>query len=422
MSDNICAKMSDTTDPNVKDKMNNIDWEVFFEDGEIGLIALIKNAKSINGVRKCVDLVIDMLYMREKDALHKKALKARLNDLIPTAQADSSLDPKKTKESIATLLREVKEDRIKGALAYAEQQKVGAVAEEECRIGSEESTESPAPPASGAEAVFVDVFCGVVNERLAVLKVHKAPEGKTLPFILSPDFAAHFQAILRQGFAPVLAIRFKGLLGRAEQEPEEKRKDYIEQEFEGKEGRGVLWEAWQKTWDETIGQTELPDKPKEEKKSFLGLLKKMKKEDTPAWQKNELTLKEWKVKVKRIKNANKNATRIWGSIAAESEDYQPPEDGDGGLLKELFGRSPIGIKKQIDALRQIATQSGNIGRSFDSYQGGKNLDLALLSVCHQNPEIFLDEEACLKQFLAGFKDSQKRSFYPLTSRYLSDHM
>ena len=61
MSDNICAKMSDTTDPNVKDKMNNIDWEVFFEDGEIGLIALIKNAKSINGVRKCVDLVIDML-------------------------------------------------------------------------------------------------------------------------------------------------------------------------------------------------------------------------------------------------------------------------------------------------------------------------------------------------------------------------
>ncbi len=252
--------------------------------------------------------------------------------------------------------------------------------------------------------------------------MHKAPEGKTLPFILSPDFAAHFQAILRQDFAPVLAIRFKGLLGRAGQEPEEKRKDYIEQEFEGKEGRGILWEAWQKTWDETIDQTELPDKPKEEKKSFMGLLKKMKKEDTPAWQKKELTLKEWKVEVKRIKNANKKASRIWGSIAAESEDYQHPEDGDGKLLKELFGRSPIGIKKQIDALRQIATQSENAGKAFDSYQGGKNLDLALLAVCHLNPDVFLDKDACLKQFLAGFKDSQKRSFYPLTMRYLSDHI
>ena len=422
VGENICAKMSDTTDPSVKDKMNNIDWEVFFEDGETGLIALIKKAKSINGVKKCVDLVIDMLHMRKNDASHKKAMKARLNDLITAAQADSSLDPKKTKESIVILLREIKEDRIKRALAHAEQQKAGAVAEEECRIASEESTESPAPPASGAKAIFVDIFCGIVNERLAVLKMHKAPEGKILPFILSPDFAAHFQAILRQDFAPALAIRFKGLLGRAGQEPEEKRKDYIEQELEGKEGRGVLWEAWQKTWDETIGQTELPDKPKEEKKSFMGLLKKMTKEDTPAWQKKELTIDEWKVEVKRIKNANKNATRIWGSIAAESEDYQPPEDGDGKLLKELFGRSPIGIKKQIDALRQIATQSENAGKAFDSYQGGKNLDLALLAVCHQNPDVFLDKDACLKQFLAGFKDSQKRSFYPLTSRYLSDHM
>lgn len=416
------AYKSDIFDPKPRGERGTIDWEAFFEDGEMGLISLINRASNIVKIKKCVGIIIDTLYMREEDAPNKEIFRARMETFIPASPVDSSADFEKTKNSVALLLREIKEDRVQKSLAYVKEQKTDEVVKEERRLAEIKSTESLRATSQSAESVFVDVFCGAIEERLAVLRVRRAPGGATLPFILSPDFGTNFQAILRRNFAPVLANRLKVFIGRVEGVAEEKRKGFVEREFESRKGRAVIWEAWQQTWEDSLKQSEYPIKPKEEKESVLGLLSKKKPEHTPVWKKKELTLEEWEIEVKRIMGANRRAQENWASISAKSDKYHAPEDGDEELLKELFGRSASGIKNQIDALYQIATQGGDVGKIFYNYQDGKKLDLALLAGCYQKPNIFLRKTCSLKQFLAGFRDTQRRLYFPLTSRYLSDFM
>ena len=150
--------MSDFSNPKPQGEWGTIDWDAFFEDGEIGLISLIEKAKSMVGIRKCVDMIIDMLYMRDEDAPHKEALKVRLNALIPAPPANSSAETEETKKSVVRLLREIKEDRVRRALARVEQQEAGAVAKEDRRVVSEEPPESSPAAPKDAQTVFVDVF------------------------------------------------------------------------------------------------------------------------------------------------------------------------------------------------------------------------------------------------------------------------
>ena len=88
---------------------------------------------------------------------------------------------------------------------------------------------------------------------------------------------------------------------------------------------------------------------------------------------------------------------------------------------EMYGRSPAALKKQIDAVRQIASQGGEVGRAFDTYRRNNHPDLGILSASFLFPELFLDPKSgCLKAMLRSYRRSELRRNLPFTARYLGD--
>ena len=188
--------------------------------------------------------------------------------------------------------------------------------------------------------------------------------------------------------------------------------------MEKRQSREILWESWQVVWRELTEQQDPPAKPKEEKKSLMGKLKRSKQ---PSWQKAPMTLDQWKAEVKRVKQANEDAAELWAAIAAESDAYQAPTEADGKLLMNLFARSPGAMTKQVNAVRQIAEQGGNSGRVFADYQQGKDIDLPLLAAVCQRPDLFL-EDCLLKDFMMGFPDGLKNQQFGRCLRFFPDHV
>ena len=85
---------------------------------------------------------------------------------------------------------------------------------------------------------------------------------------------------------------------------------------------------------------------------------------------------------------------------------------------DLFARSASGMQSHIDAMRQIAHQGSDIGRSLSAYAQGKDLDLATLAVCHQYPDIFLGKKKGLSKMLMGKEDNEIAMSFPMVKRYL----
>lgn len=425
------------------------DWEAVFETPGQGLIPLIESAKSLAALRECTSLVIRTLFLRMNDEETRATYDAALEEII--AVGEPGLESVKTK--ITELLRTIKEMRKeKQTLAQLQpdadrriqddESAIGNVGEAESdeeaeedlmpdeeRSGEEQAVEGqPAPTVKidkddPAREAFADVCWDVVGERLDVLQAgipqQRAKDDK-LPFVLSAAYAARFESVVRKYLAPPMADQCRGIVIRAASQPAENQRDFIRQNFEDKNGRRRLWKHWQRAWIDVTVEKEEPLMPEKKASGLLKMLTRKKKVDSPEDEEN-LTFEEWQVKVADIRADNKRARDVSVLLHEDTGDCLPPYKEESEVLKELFGRSAAGLKKQIDALRQIAQQGENIGKAFDRYQKGKNVELALLAVSYQNPDLFLGKKRILKDMLKGFSEAQKTGL-PLIRNYLPDHI
>lgn len=414
---------SDTPSP--PDGAVTQDWEAIFESPENGFIPVVKQARTISGLHESTLLIINGLFTRENDTAVKTTYEQTLEQLLPTTGTD---DPPLDKAiaRIVLLLREIKEYRLVKAAEYEEKIRQEASAEEK-RNSTEPDTlpgledVQPLDEEQVIEGIFADIFIEHMLSRLRVLNKDidkRAANAELPPFILSEDFTAHFEGILKSVFVPVFLIQCRPLLHRAANQPEEARQKYLHEQFTGRVNARNLWDRWQDIWIDHIRSKPLPKKPKDQKKATLFGFLKAKKSPGPAW-KQELTPEEWKLRTKEIKAANEQARELWKSIAVPSETYQAPLEEDEHILMELFARSAKGLQKNIDALHQIADQEDDPGRSLSTYLHGKNIDLPVLAVCYQSPDQFLGSQKCyLKKMLFGKDDTEIAGILPLVSRYL----
>ena len=132
-------------------------------------------------------------------------------------------------------------------------------------------------------------------------------------------------------------------------------------------------------------------------------------------------MEEWEQARISIEADNNLARTVWGQICQPSESYQAPQDEDNASLMNLFARTPEALDRQVTAIHQIASQGENAGKVFSDYQHGKDIDIALLAACYQEPNTFITDRV-LKRLMGGFSASMRRQGFPLTERYLKAFM
>lgn len=414
----------------------NHNWEEIFESTQSGVIPLVRQAKTIEGLRQCTLLVIQNLFTRDDDAPIRNTYEQSLDDILPSSGPDTpTMDQGVSR--IVQLLREIKmyrqtkheeNERNRAAGIFDTQKSERREDDEPVTLPGLEVCKTLKEPVSdddeqNIDSLFADLFCDRIRQRLSVLNNNIKSVNGPPPFLLSKDFANHFESILRQHFIPSFLEDSRALVARTAQQPLESRRQYLQEQFDGRVSSQNLWDKWQDTWANLVHAKELPEKPEPVKKAGLlgGLKMKKKKKKVPAWMR-ELTIEEWQVQTKEIKAANKKAKKIWTLIALSSEAYQAPQFSDEKLLMDFFARSAKGLQDHINALRQIAEQGVEIGRNLSTYAQGKNIDLPLLAVCHQCHELFLGEGQGLKKMTIGMDDVDISKTYPLVKRFLNKHL
>lgn len=393
-----------------------IDWETVFESPTDGLIPLIETADREHKVVACTRTVIESLFALESD----ESLRERfLEDITAISDTDGSGSEGPGKQALAAmdLLRQVKLDRVERAEAYIRKKKAEireAKSSQNDEEPAEKKAEVPADPLSIALGNFID-------KRLAAVRCYNAEAiEQSLPFLVSPVFSKHLKQVVLDYVGPAMSDRMRGLVLQAEQKPEDARVAFILGELENRKQRSTAWEVWKDVWQMLTQQSDIPDEPEKGRKSgkLSGLLGK--KSQKKGFRK-EMTHEEWEIISAQIQSANERAEMVWNKITEPSQDYQAPTDQDAELLMNLFGRTPEALKKQTEAIYQIADQDVNRGKVFSNYQQGKDIDGPLLCACLSKPDRFLHGDI-LKDFLRGFPERMRKDRFPLISRYLAEYI
>jgi hypothetical protein len=68
---------------------------------------------------------------------------------------------------------------------------------------------------------------------------------------------------------------------------------------------------------------------------------------------------------------------------------------------------------------QIVVQDGS-RQTFDTYQNGRDIDLALLVASYRHPKSMLGSEGFISKMLGDHPEAFRRERYPLVSRYIFD--
>ena len=203
--------------------------------------------------------------------------------------------------------------------------------------------------------------------------------------------------------------------------PQDQRREFMAGYLESRNGRQVLSEKWQDAWKAGTQQTPLPPKPKgKQKKKLLDRISLKKEKKVPVW-KREKTPEEWQAAVTKIKANNKAAAAVWAEISEDTGGWIPPKQTEGKLLMDLFARSTKGLENQTSGLCQIVKQGENVGRLLTGFARGKDIDLALLAACYQQPHLFIGKKTALKDMMASYSQKEVDEGFALVSRYLSEH-
>ncbi len=268
------------------------------------------------------------------------------------------------------------------------------------------------------KSIFSDVTWEWINRCFNIL-VDGIDQNKSevppLPFILSREFIAKYESILRQIVIPELASRCNGLIRRAEEQSEDQIKPFLVDYFDDRQGRTVMRESWQKSWKAAMMKQEIPPKPKPKGLSITSFLKTKSK---PSGGKKQLTEQEWKDAVIGIKKINKTNQENWSLLCEQTQKYTPPKETDNKMLMSVFLWNEKALADQIKAIHQIVHQGENAGVTFGRYQNNKDVDLTLLAASYQYPELYLTGDTMLKNLLKG----QNGDNFPLIARFLPDYI
>jgi hypothetical protein len=373
--------MSGITHSKSDDKGGTVDWESFFENKDSGVIVLIEQAKSMAGLKKCINLVIDMLHMYDEDTSHKDALKSQLNVLFSSIPSTSSSSIEKIKGSIVHLLREIKKDRIKQS--QSEQHNLRAAQQEkEAAEKSEESTgldgKPPRPEQVSAfqderddedpefqtfEQAFVYFLDKFIRVKLTCFVQPEITAPK--PFILTEEFVDVFVKKSVELLAPTM-LKNRRLQATAQGFSDA---DFIESkffhEFEKPEKQNtthLLWRGGMIDFQQGLSipadTTSAADKAKEKSGGLFGKLKGMGKKPTPAATKKPDPRQEQR----------RRAHEFWSALQddAKSNGYDAPLEADFPLFVAVFEYEEEVIAKQQRIASQILvqeTEKGGEGRA-----------------------------------------------------------
>ncbi|GAB6053136.1 hypothetical protein JCM17960_19560 [Magnetospira thiophila] len=413
---------------------NMLDWEVFFEAKDQGVIPLVRQAQSLDTLQKCYAVTVSQLFRRDGDGDRRRTFEALFHELVGVG--DQDLDS--VKERLTVVFRHIKEERKArvAALLAAKQAEEAAATERRQAQMDLEAEEAPArpldatpPPAASEEPTgptpreaFKEIFAQLIINRLLIMQADQdwcRSHHVKVPFFCSDAFATLYKSLLIDHLGDAMAEHFPSLITRIKLKDPAERLGYTLESLEDRKYRRVLWETWQGVWARMTQEQVAPKKPApgSKKKGLLESLTSLAGDKAP----DEMTV--WRKKVAQVEEHNTNCRLFWEKLTASSKHYEPPTVEDSTLLMQLFGRSISGLTKDITALRQIAGQGGEVGRAFDGFQKGKNLDLPLTVVSFQCPDLYLDEnKKILKKYLGGVSPEERQAVYPLTLRFLAEYL
>ena len=399
-------------------KLSNgtVDWETVFEDPDTGLIRLIEAARQSKTLIDCTAMIIQTLFTRDSDEDVRTQYTKKLA-IVATSDVD---DVSGMATHTSAILRSIKDDRIKRAAEWAvhNQEREAARKQEELH---EERQKRVRAGMDETEAMFSDVFCDAFDQKFQAMWAGVAQQpmkGKKLPFTVSSDFARIFENVVRDPFMPWIIAKCRYIISEAKHKKSEQQHEYLEERINNPGTQKELRAIWKETWVHFIQEKSYPTKPKADKKGLFGSLTRAVK-DTIA-DEGEYTMEDWDHDVEIIDKQNAEASEVRARLLAPSAVYLPPDEEDLTRLMNMFSIVPGDLRKQISSLLQIAEEEESAVRMYESYAKGKNLELALIAVSFQNPEIFLGDKQTLVHLLRGRKRSELERSMPFLMREMGD--
>jgi len=389
-----------------------VDWELVFEDPDTGLIRLIEAARQSKTLIDCTAMIIQTLFTRDSDEDVRSQYTKKLA-IVATSSVDN-VSGMATHTS--AILRSIKNDRIKRAAEWAahnqereatrKQEELHKERQKRVRAGMDET-----------EAVFSDVFCDAFDQKFQAMwagVTQKPMKGKKLPFTVSSDFARIFENIVRDPFMPWIIAKCRYIISEAKHKKPEHQHEYLEERINDPGTQKELRAIWKETWEHFMQEKSYPTKPKADRKGLFGSITRVVK-DTIA-DEGEYTMEDWDHDVEIIDSQNAESREVRARLLAPSTIYQAPTEEDLARLKNMFSIVPGELRKQISSLRQIAEEEESAVRFYESYAKGKNLELALIAVSFQNPELFLGNKQTLVHLLRGRKRHELELSMPFLMR------
>lgn len=456
---------------------SDTDWELMFDAPGQGLIAAVENAPNLKALEKILSVVINSLFNRKDDHEFRGNYLAMAKETTAPLADGRESNLEKSKQASVLLLRHIRKQRIRSQEKTTREsdptrdsKAPGTPEPETNETPVEASFEEPAdetveqddtkptpapilsPDPTKAEDVFIAFLIRSIRQCLDVLALPRLDADKLkgeIPFILSSDFATHFESILKADILPALGPILEGFLGELDKQPEAERQGFMAANMESREHWGPIWGAWQTSWEKLTQSQPMPHKPANFSKG--GMLNRLveKVKDKPGGPR-KMTEEQWQEKIRGIMKANAKAEKIWSAISRDADDYLAPEDTDKKILMDLFAQSVSDLEAQMKALYQIATQGGS-ARAFDAYAKSHDVDLALMALSYRHPNLFikvtkneeeseeadvveaeaeakaeeeveiesmeLKTESFLKFVLRGYPPDVRKKKFPLVSRY-----
>ena len=96
------------------------DWEAVFEHEENGLIHLVNQTHDSNAIRQCAQLIIRKLFTRKNDQDEVVRLNKELDGILAKVESHGF---EAAQKAVVTLLRRIKDERIRRARAFVERKK-----------------------------------------------------------------------------------------------------------------------------------------------------------------------------------------------------------------------------------------------------------------------------------------------------------
>jgi len=358
-------------------------------------------------------MIIQKLFARAGDEDVRAQYTQTLAKIALSDQNDSSAIAAKT----TAILHDIKEDRIKRATAWADH-KAQAANEKRAREISARRQENE----NDIEFIFSDVFCDAFDRKLQVMwaGVKQRPvDDVKLPFTVSADFSRIFESVVRDTFMPWIVAKSRYIINDAARKEPSLRRRYLEKRLNDPKTAKELWNIWEQAWHHFLQEATYPEKPEEEKGGLFGSIKRAVK-DTIA-DEEAYSVEDWQHDVQVIDEQNAETREIIKKLTSPSTVYQPPSDDDMTVLMNIFAIIPGDLRKEISDIRQIVAQEESAGRVFESFEKGRDLQLALIAVSFKDPDTYLlGEKKMLKHLLAGKKGPELRSTMPFLMRVMGD--